>query len=286
MLQLQDAEISQKDLYTKLHWDLDIDHIGSANSIMEKGGMSLERLLQILLHKSPSSRLLCLGPKAAKHLPKRRFAASITIAVRSDEDFEKLTAMYASEKDVHIVLLDHSHELIGGNPSFTAFDVVVRSQNFDVGVPEIYQLEELEELIKTDGYLVTEGRSNRKSSLYNEETSLTTSFGNIAHSPAGTLQRICSFDTSTIVWRKSSDVEGNGQVNGFTGHRDTVAANSVLLVNLPFLHLHRSRLTLACRSTANLNTLSRVNWHLPLLLSVSLFVQVPWPTLNQVRKSL
>lgn len=93
----------ERDLYTKLDWKIDADYLDWANNAGVLASHSLATIADILLHKDPALRTLCMDESLVPSLLATRPALSMTIAVASPEARDALTAEYSEYEGLTFV---------------------------------------------------------------------------------------------------------------------------------------------------------------------------------------
>ncbi|KAH9907259.1 hypothetical protein F4778DRAFT_768899 [Xylariomycetidae sp. FL2044] len=100
----------QRHLYTKLEWKVDADYLKWADHAVSEVPRSLAIVTDILLHKTPGLRIICLDEALASSILAVRPTLSMTVMVTSQETSNTLNVLRSDNEGLALVEAEHMSE--------------------------------------------------------------------------------------------------------------------------------------------------------------------------------
>jgi hypothetical protein len=101
--QLSSAKCLDEDLYASENWELDIDYLRSLTTTGTMLPLSMQRYLELFLHKDATMRMLLVGNALSQYLPNRGFATSVTIVIDNPMEFEQCERAHIGGKATKVL---------------------------------------------------------------------------------------------------------------------------------------------------------------------------------------
>ncbi|KAI0172251.1 putative polyketide synthase [Hypoxylon sp. FL1284] len=96
----------RRDLYTKLEWKFDADYLPRLKDTKDAASLSLASVADILLHKDPALRILCVDGSLVPSMLVARPSLKMTVATASREVRGALTSEYLESEEVRFIESD------------------------------------------------------------------------------------------------------------------------------------------------------------------------------------
>ncbi|XXH01498.1 hypothetical protein Hte_007858 [Hypoxylon texense] len=113
----------EQDLYTKLEWKIDADYLDWAKDAGVLESHSLATVTDILLHKDPALRTLCMDESLVPSVLAARPGLSMTVTIESPEARNTIAAEYAEYEGLTFV--ESNFMCIGSPETQNQYDLVI-----------------------------------------------------------------------------------------------------------------------------------------------------------------
>jgi hypothetical protein len=101
--QLSSARCLEEDLYASENWELDIDYLHSLTTTGTMLTLSMQRYLNLFLHKDATMRMLLVGGSLLQYLQNRGFATNVTVVIDSPTELEQCEQGHIGDKTMKVL---------------------------------------------------------------------------------------------------------------------------------------------------------------------------------------